>query len=411
MVNAHDINSRSFKEYIEYIHKVEENAELHRAMIASSEFYLSNFENISKKYNNYLKKLREEVKKIKEYSLNNIDKLIEILRENLERHGIHFYYAETAEDARKIIENIIGDNKNIVKAKSITLEELEIKEYLKEKGKNVYETVIGDFIVQSLNTKPSYYTSPALHVTTEEVSGIIEKASGKKVSPDKVEELVYSIREILRNIYVKADVGITGANVIAADPGYIYIIENQNNARLVAGLPKKHIVVAGIEKIVPTAIDATKIIDLIVKYSGLEAISYISIIGGPSKTGHVGRKLVLGAQGPREVHVVILDNGRRKVWEDPILNEVLYCMKCGACLHLCPIYRLLGCYWNNGDCLGGIGIVWRYVTGKRDLVYHPALLCIGDQGCIEQCPLGINIPRMLHEILKRIHMDVFKESV
>ncbi len=393
----------TYEEFIELLHTAEADEASRRMILSTAEQYWRNYQNVHVKYGDYMSKLAEEVRKIKEYSIDHIEELIKITRENIEKNGGFFHYAEKAEDACKIIGELVGSGKLIVKSKSITSEEIHLREYLEELGNEVYETDVGEFLVQALGPRPMHLTSPALHIPKERVAKFLEKLTGKSVDPNNIEAMVGLIREFLRDKYIRADVGISGANVIAADPGYVFIIENENNARLSTGLPYKHIVIAGIEKIVPTYLDAVKVVDVITKYAGYRALSYIDVIGGPSKTGDIEKKVTLGAQGPKEFHLVLLDNGRLKAAKDPVFKEALYCLRCGACMYVCPVFRLLAGYWGGDTYMGGIGIIWEAITRGLESAYNQALLCLGDMGCTEICPMKIDQAKLIKEIIRRVN--------
>ena len=205
----------------------------------------------------------------------------------------------------------------------------------------------------------------------------------------------------MRKKFIEAEVGISGANVIAADPGLIFILENESNTRLATSLPEKHIVIAGMEKVVPTLYDAIKVADVIMKYAGYRTVSYLNVIGGPSKTGDIEKKVVYGAHGPKELHVVFLDNGRVKASKDPILKEALYCLRCGACMYVCPVFRQYGGYWGGEVYVGGIGVIWTAITEGLEKAYMPSFLCLLDGGCTEQCPVKIDQSKIIRAIRRK----------
>jgi len=221
--------------------------------------------------------------------------------------------------------------------------------------------------------------------------------------------MVAIVKELLRRKYVEADVGISGANVIAADTGAVVIIENEGNARLATGLPPVHIVVAGIEKIVPTFQDAMKVAEVIWRYANYKMPSYVNIIAGPSKTGDIEKTITFGAHGPREFHLVLVDNGRSKAAKDPVLKEALYCLRCGACMYACPTWRVYGGFWGGDVYVGGIGVIWTAITRGIEEAYPHSLLCVYAGNCVEQCPLHINTPEMIREIRKR-YFEMYKSK-
>ncbi len=390
----------SFNEYIEYIHKrALEDPVLSTSVPRTCDNYYNNYLKVLKRYPNMLE-LAKEVRRIKEYSIDHMDELVKIACDNIEENHGHCYIADDAEKARKIAGEIVGTNKTVVKVKSLTTEEIFLREYLEELGNDVYETDLGEFLVQALGPKPMHFTSPALHLTREKAAEFLGKLFGKPIDKDDIPGMVALVREYLRDKFFKADVGISGANVLAADPGALFILTNEGNGRLATTAPPVHIAVVGMEKIVPTYIDAFKVSEVIMNFAGYKSVSYLNIIAGPSKTGDIEKKITYGAHGPRELHVILLDNGRRKFAKDPVFKEALYCLKCGACHYVCPIFRLYSGFWGGDVYAGGIGIVWTYLTEGLEKAYPQSFLCLGDMGCTEQCPMDIDQAKLLREIRK-----------
>lgn len=389
-------------EYMEVLCSAAKNERMVRTIMDTAENYWRNYIKVLNRYGDDMIKLAEEVRKIKEYSINHLDELIKLTCENIKANKGHCYLARDAEEARKIIGDIAKGAKTIVKAKSITSEEIYLREYLEDMGIDVFETDLGEFLVQVLGPKPMHLTSPALHIPRERVAEFLERLMGKKVNPDDIPGMVAMVKKFLRQKFVEAEVGITGANAIAADPGQVFIIENEGNARLASALPDKHIVIAGVEKIVPTYEDAAKVVDVITKYSGYRTVSYISVVGEPSKTGDIEKKITYGAHGPKEFHVILLDNGRLKAAKDPLLKEALYCLRCGACMYVCPIFRHYAGYWGGNVYMGGIGTIWTAITEGLEKAYPLSLSCLYDLRCMEQCPMKINAPKMLFTLTLRM---------
>ncbi|MEM2535194.1 MAG: LUD domain-containing protein [Candidatus Nezhaarchaeales archaeon] len=278
----------------------------------------------------HLKELGLEVRRIKEHSIEKMYELVKEASEAIEECNGHIYLAKTGEEARRIVADIVGKGKLVVKSKSLTCEEIELREYLEEVLKcKVLETDLGEFIVQLRKEKPTHIINPSIHVPKEEVAKTLSKLAGKEL-PDDTSVLVSFVREYLREYYVKADVGLSGANVVAAQTGTIFIVENEGNARFSTNAPPIHICVVGMEKVVPTFSDAFKIIELLPAYaSGIPMASYVSLITGPSKTADIEKRLVYGVHGPKELHVIFLDNGRTEIAKHPVLREALYCLRCG----------------------------------------------------------------------------------
>jgi L-lactate dehydrogenase complex protein LldG len=214
-------------------------------------------------------------------------------------------------------------------------EEIELREHLEHKGNEVYETDLGEFIIQKLHSRPMHILSPAIHVPKEDVAKLFSEITGEKLPGDDIARLVATARNLLREKYIAADIGMSGANVVAADTGTMFIIENEGNIRLATGLPPVHIAIIGMEKLVPTLHDAYKVAEVTWRYANYTVPGYVSMISSPSKTGDIEKVTTFGAHGPKELHVIFLDGGRTKLAKDPILSQAMYCLRCGGCLYEC----------------------------------------------------------------------------
>lgn len=342
----------------------------------------------------------DKLREIRRETLRNMWHYLNKAKERLQERGINTYFASTAEDARKIIGDIC-EGKLVVKAKSLTTEEIRLNEYLEKRGAEVWETDLGELIVQLAKSKPMHLVTPAIHIPREKVAEIFSAVSGRELPPDP-KVLTQFAREFLRRKYFEADVGITGANVIAAETGSIFLVENEGNIRFVSNAPPVHIVLAGIEKIVPTFMDAALYVDVLAKYAGYIVPSYISIISDVSKTGDIEKVRVNGAHGPKEVHVIFLDNGRSKMLGDDKFSEALMCIRCGACLYECPVYQVVSGYF--GDYyFGGIGAIWMsFIDGIEKAIPY-LLTCMLCGRCKEVCPMRIDVPTMILALRKKMH--------
>ena len=301
-------------------------------------------------------KLAEEVRQIKRDCLSHLDELVQKASSNLKENGARIYYAESAGDALRIIGKIVGSEKVVLSAKTLTGEEVGLRHYLEGLGNEFWETDTGQFIQQLREEKPIHYVGPSLHVTREEVAALLTKLLGTEISPDIPTE-VKAIREFLRSKYFKADFGISGCNAIAADTGTLFLIENEGNIRMVTNVPPVHIALVGIEKVVPTLDDAFKVVQVTWRYAGHSNPLYLNLINGPSATADIEYTLVRGSSGPLELHIVFLDNGRSELAKDHILREALYCIKCGSCLLECPVYQLAAGYYGGHAYFGGVGAI------------------------------------------------------
>jgi len=340
--------------------------------------------------------LKQRLKEIKMDSLAEMKKLKEAALKNLKANGITVIEAKDSIAAAREIKNIIGPEKLIVKSKSNTFNEIELGPALK--GKEIVETDLGDFLVQLTRTEGIHPVLPALELTPEKISEVILKLFKKKVKPD-AKEIASFVRGVLREKISKAKVGITGANVITSD-GSIVILENEGNISLVSRMPDKHIVVSSFDKIVPSLEDALTIVRAAAIYgTGQKIPVYINIISGPSKTADIQNEIITGAQGAKEVYLILLDNGRSEMLNSNC-KEILHCINCGACLNFCPVYHQLQNRYGS-KYAGAKGVLFERFSGKGGLkksFESGAYFCTGCGACKENCPAGIDLPGMIREI-------------
>jgi L-lactate dehydrogenase complex protein LldG len=295
-----------------------------------------------------------------------------------------------------MVKEIVGKDGVVLFAKTNVALELGLRESLAEDGHEVWETDTGEFLVQLAQENPSHIVLPALHLTKEKVGTLLHEKLDPSVSANSShEELVACVRKFLFQKYVIAKVGITGANAVAADTGSVILVENEGNIRMDTTMPSIHVVVTGIDKIVPTLADAFLEAQVQSAYAGLYPPTYINVTSGPSTTADIESKRVTPATGPREFHVVLVDNGRSKANTDPDLREALLCIKCGRCYFSCPVYSILGSDWVQPPYGGPTGAMWSTIVNDDS---EPALLCTHSAGCKVVCPVGIDIPRVLEHI-------------
>ena len=348
-----------------------------------------------------LEECRKEVRKIKEYSIEHIPDLVKEAIENIELVHGKAYLAKDASEARRICQRLVGNGKLVVKSKSLVSEEVHLNKALEARGNEVYETDLGEFIIQLRGEKPTHIINPSVHVPKEEVAKTFSKLLGRKVEAD-IPALVGVAREFLRDKFCNADVGITGANVVAANTGTMFIIENEGNARFVSNAPPVHICITGIDKIVPTLADAFKVIQVLPPYaSGVLMSAYVSMITSPSRTADIEKTLVYGAHGPKELHVIFLDNGRMDMYKEPEFREALYCIRCGGCMYECPVYRVLGGSFGH-SYFGGIGIIWNAFTDGEESIAGAIEACTKCGKCRVVCPVDIDVPKMVEKLKSRL---------
>lgn len=390
------ITSDFKKEIMEAAHNDRIKLALSRA-IAS---YRSNTNNALKKFPHTIK-LAEEVLEIKKRSVGEMEKLARQASEVIQENKGKAYIAKTAQDALNIIDGLVGKGKLIVKGKSMTAEEIGLREHLEEHGNEVYETDLGEFIIQKLESRPMHILSPAIHVPKEDVAKLFSKITGKELKPD-IETLVATARALLREKYFKADIGMSGSNVVSADTGTMFIIENEGNIRLATGAPPIHIALIGMEKLVPTLGDAFKVAEVTWRYANYTIPSYVSMISGPSKTGDIEKVTTYGAHGPKEVHVIFMDAGRTELAKHPVLRQALYCMRCGGCLYECPVFAFTAGHFGD-KYFTGIGAVWAYMlSNNEEKGAAMAYTCLTCGRCKVRCPMKIDCPEMVVELRKLI---------
>lgn len=384
-----------FKQYYEELIKAATNEHIHLALSRAIASYRENTKKALAKYPHTVE-LAKEVRRIKEFSVDNWESLLEQARQNIEANKGKTYFAKTGEEANKIVAELCGQNKVIVKSKSITGEEIDLRHYLEEKGHTVWETDLGELILQFLEEWPMHILSPAIHVSREKVAEIFTKRLGQEIKPDIGEE-VQAARAFLRQKYIEADIGFSSCNVLAADTGAIFIIENEGNARLATGLPEKHIVLVGIEKVVPTLADAFKVAEVTWRYAQYTIPAYVNIISGPSKTGDIEKVITYGAHGPRELHVVFMDNGRSELAKHPVFKEVLYCLRCGGCMYECPVFALTAGKFGHKYFIG-YGAVWTAFVSGLKRAAPIAYTCLRCGRCTEICPVHIDTAKLIVEL-------------
>ncbi|HVO97088.1 MAG TPA: LutB/LldF family L-lactate oxidation iron-sulfur protein [Bryobacteraceae bacterium] len=336
--------------------------------------------------------LRQHAHNIKKHTLDHLDYYLEQLERSIESRGGKVIWAKDGAEACAFIQKLARERgvKVIVKSKSMTTEEIDLNEHLEQDGRETVETDLGEYILQLAGEKPFHIIAPALHKTKEDVSGIFEKHLHSQ--PESTPEGLTKIARIaLREKFLQAGLGITGANFLVADSGAVVIVENEGNARLSCSAPKIHVAVAGIEKLIPRAQDLGVFLKLLARSATGQALSvYTSFVAGAKRSGE--------PDGPEEFYLVLLDNGRTKLLADQSKRQSLYCIRCGACLNHCPVYRKIGGYNYPWVYSGPIGkILTPQFKGFHDDPWVPfaSSLC---GACGEVCPVKIEIPRILLEL-------------
>jgi len=334
---------------------------------------------------------REEVQAIKQRCIKNLPKLLKQFTENAEQRGATVYFAKTGEDACNYVLNLAKQKnaKLITKSKSLTTEEIELNHPLEAAGIEVVETDLGERIIQMAGELPYHLVFPAVHKTIEQVAQLFSEATGEKVN-NNLKDIMALMRRTLRPDFLNADIGITGANVAIAETGSLLIETNEGNGRLVSAIPPVHVCVMGLEKIVESIEDALKMIFAHpVSATGQLLTTYVSFFAGRSP---------LAGQENREFHIVILDNGRMQMRSDKWFEEALHCIRCGACMNICPTYGVLGGHVFGHIYPGPIGIPWTAQVHGLDNAAKFSDLCISCGLCKEICPADIDMPMMISKV-------------
>jgi len=390
-----------FSDYKKEIMEAAHNERIGLALSRAIKSYRGNTNDALKKFPHTVK-MAEEVRRIKEESIPQMEKLAERACQAVEDNKGKAYIAKTAEEALTIIDRLVGTGKLVVKGKSMTSEEVGVREHLEEHGNEVYETDLGEFIIQKLNSRPMHILSPAIHVPKEDVARLFSKITGEELPADNIGRLVETARNLLREKYFNAHIGMSGANVVAAETGTLFLIENEGNIRLATGLPPVHIALIGMEKLVPTLGDAYKVTEVTWRYANYTVPSYVSLISGPSKTGDIEKVTTYGAHGPKEFHVIFMDAGRTELARNPILRQALYCLRCGGCLYECPVFAVTAGHFGD-KYFAGIGAVWAaMLSGDVEKGAALAFTCLTCGRCKIRCPMKIDCPEMVIELRRLI---------
>jgi L-lactate dehydrogenase complex protein LldF len=330
---------------------------------------------------------------IKSRALKKLPHLLEQLEENCTQNGIQVHWAETTLEANHHVLRIMNAHgaTRLVKGKSMVSEEMELNEFLQKNGIEATETDLGEFIIQLNNEKPSHIIVPAIHKNKAQIAKIFnEKLPGVSYTED-VEELNAIARRTLRQKFFDAQVGLSGVNFAVAQTGTLCLVENEGNGRMCTTVPPVHIAVMGLEKVVEKLEEVPPLLRLLIgSATGQLITTYVNMITSPRKNGE--------KDGPREIHLIILDNGRSKILSDPQLRQTLQCIRCGTCLNHCPVYTRIGGHAYGFVYPGPIGkILTPQVEGlkKAGVLVTASSLC---EACAEVCPVKIPIPQLLRRL-------------
>ncbi len=333
--------------------------------------------------------LREKARSVKEETLLHLDKYLEQFAENAEKSGVEIHWARDGKEATQIILDLIKSKnaKMVVKSKSMATEEIHLNGALEAEGIEPVETDLGEYIIQIAGETPSHIVVPAIHKTKQQIADLFVEKLGIEPTED-IAVLTKTARNILRTKFAEAEIGISGVNFGVAETGTILILENEGNIRLTTSLPKTHIALMGIEKIVPNFTDLDVFLKLLPRSgTGQHLTTYQSLITGTKR-----RKT---DEGPEEIHIVLMDNGRSKMLAHPVTRQSLACIRCGACLNACPVYGAVGGHAYGAVYPGPIGaVITPQLLGieKTKQLPYASSLC---GACREVCPVKIDIPELL----------------
>ena len=339
--------------------------------------------------------LRGRIAERKAYAVDHLKELCDLFQKNAEAHGAKVFRSNDPARVREYILQVARDNnvRTVVKSKSMASEEIHLNSYLEKAGLQVKETDLGEWIIQLAGQTPSHMVMPAIHMTKEEVSDLFSKEVDERLSTD-IPRLVKVARDELRGKFLEADMGISGANIAVAETGSILTVTNEGNARLVTTLPKVHVAIIGIEKIVATFADIAPILKALPRSATAQMLtSYVTIITGQTPNTDGSRK---------ELHIVLMDNKRTEMAADPMFKEALQCIRCASCLNICPIFRLVGGHVFGKVYTGGIGTIltaWHDNLKSSEDIQG---LCIQCGACKDVCPSKIDIPGLILEIRRRL---------
>ena len=338
-----------------------------------------------------LTRVRELAKNKKWEAIEHLDLYLTQFEDQITKRGAKVFWAEDSEQALNFIGDLCKEKecKSVVKSKSMVTEEIHLNDYLTSIGVESVETDLGEYIQQMDGEAPYHIVTPAMHKSKEDVAQLFNKHLGTDISLTP-EQLTLVARKNLRDKYVQAEIGITGANFILSDIGGIALTENEGNARLSVAWPKTHVVIVGIEKTIPSMNDLGLFWPLLATYgTGKQITVYNSIITGPRQPGEV--------DGPEEMYVILLDNGRTDLLSNAKAREALYCIRCGACLNACPVYKNIGGHAYDTTYSGPIGsVITPHLRGMHNYKHlsYASSLC---GNCTEVCPVKINIHELLLE--------------
>ncbi len=386
-VQPHPVQTYSPREFHRQAHDALENPQIRANFRKAMDGLMGKRREVFSDWD--LETLRELGANIRQRALAKLPDLLEQLEANCEANGIRVHWAEDGEEACRIIRELCEARgaKAVIKGKSMVSEEMHLNEHLQAAGIEALESDLGEYLVQLNQQTPSHIIMPAIHLNTDEISEILHDKTGTERTRD-VDYMTAAARQQLRERFMAADVGVSGVNFAVAETGTLCLVENEGNGRMTTSVPPVHIAVTGIEKVVEQLSDVPPLYALLTRSAtGQHVTTYFNMISGPRK----------GAEhdGPEEVHLVLVDNGRSSIYQDDELIETLRCIRCGACMNHCPVYTRVGGHTYGTTYPGPIGsILMPHLLGLEDTKDLPSAssLC---GACGEVCPVKIPIPDLL----------------
>ncbi len=381
--------SNSLKLFNQNISEKMSNTGLQHVMLKNTQNYTKKFSEGIAQFDD-LVGCKERISFLKTKAINNLDKYLLEFESKFIRNGGSVYWADTADDVIRILFELLPIDKSlIVKSKSMATEEVDFNQNFQDRGDEIIETELGEFIVQQMGQKSSHITAPVIHLSREQIAEFLSNRFGID-NKSTVEEITSFVRKLLRTKFFTASVGVTGANFLIADTGSIAITENEGNASLVTAWPKKHVVIAGMEKVIPSIKDLYLMWPMLSTYATGQKLSvYNHIISGPARSAEL--------DGPQEMYVILVNNNRHTLLDDIELRQSLNCIRCGACATVCPVFRRITGHSYHSVYSGPIGAIINPHIANNESLFHLSYASTLCGKCTKQCP--VNIP--IHELLLR----------
>ncbi|MCH2143892.1 MAG: LutB/LldF family L-lactate oxidation iron-sulfur protein [Phycisphaerales bacterium] len=396
MSSIHNVRSRHFKQDIR---SAIADVELRGALARAQEQVNSKRSKAVDAIAGDWESMREKARSIKAWTLEHLDEQLELFESNATRNGIKVHWAKDPDSACSLVKDICSqaDARSVIKSKSMVTEEIGLNAVLEASGMEVVESDLGEWIVQIAGETPSHIVAPAIHRSRKSVHALFEKTLQRSI-PDDAESMTMVAREVLRKAFLRADVGITGVNYLIAETGSFLVLENEGNQRLTTSLPRVHIAIAGLEKVLPRLADLDLFLRMIGRSgTGQVVTTYQNLFSGPKQDP--------AEDGPEEMHMVLVDNGRSEMLASERRRQTLQCIRCGACLNICPVYRQIGGHAYGSVYPGPIGSIFTPpVAGLHQASQLPyaSSLC---GACRDVCPVKIDIPAVLLDLREEIAGD------